>query len=543
MDMFSSYRLVKVEDGYDLELYIDNPAMNDVEFAEEFNRIDPENRQRLNRNILDYIGERFPGIKIRMVKVMVGSLLLASFLYTVPIQAEAASYANTPTKTTQSAQPEGNYDYSAKVSINGQLQSFGSKPFFYNYTTYVNLYEFGNKIGASVWWNDSSNTVGINKNGVQIAFMRGSSLARVNGKQVSMPKSLVVNGVTYAPLKFIAENLGYQVTLDSTTDTVMVNSRTSQAEKAGVYTVAAGDSLWSIAQRYNTSVENLKSINNLTSDVIYPGQELYLHRTHSVKSGDTLWRIAQSYGVNVSDIKKANNLTSDMILVGQTLIIPGTTAQTPAPAPEKPSAVTTWSDVTYIVQPGDTASSIAKKFGISQQDLMKYNYKQPDEWFNAGEKIAISGYAPRTYTVTPGQDSSPARKGALVEWYTEGKYLIKRNSTFTVVDVETGKQFKAVMIGGYNHVDMEPATRADTEVMKELFGTWRWSPRAVVVHINGMNIAASLSGMPHGADTVTDNGVNGMFDLYLKGSTSHSSSTSKVYIQEHANMVLKAAGH
>lgn len=71
MDMFSSYRLVKVEDGYDLELYIDNPAMNDVEFAEEFNRIDPENRQRLNRNILDYIGEKFPGIKIRMVKVMV----------------------------------------------------------------------------------------------------------------------------------------------------------------------------------------------------------------------------------------------------------------------------------------------------------------------------------------------------------------------------------------------------------------------------------------------------------------------------------------
>lgn len=498
MDMFSSYRLVKVEDGYDLELYIDNPAMNDVEFAEEFNRIDPENRQRLNRNILDYIGEKFPGIKIRMVKVMVGSLLLASFLYTAPIQAGAASYADTQAKTTQSARPEGDYDYSAKISINGQLQSFGSKPFFYNYTTYVNLYEFGNKIGASVWWNDSSNTVGINKNGVQIAFMRGSSLARVNGKQVSMPKSLVVNGVTYAPLKFIAENLGYHVTLDSSTDTVMVNSRTSQAEKAGVYTVAAGDSLW---------------------------------------------RIAQSYGVNVADIKKANNLTSDMILVGQTLIIPGTTAQAPAPAPEKPSAVTSWPDVTYIVQPGDTASSIAKKFGVSQQDLMKYNYMQPDEWFNAGEKIAISGYAPRTYTVTPGQDSAPARKGALVDWYTEGKYLIKRNSTFTVVDVETGKQFKAVMIGGYNHVDIEPATRADTEIMKGLFGTWKWSPRAVVVHINGMNIAASLSGMPHGADTVTDNGVNGMFDMYLKNSTSHSSSTSKVYIQEHANMVLKAAGH
>ena len=90
---------------------------------------------------------------------------------------------------------------------------------------------------------------------------------------------------------------------------------------------------------------------------------------------------------------------------------------------------------------------------------MRYNYKDPDEWFNAGEKIAISGYAPRTYTVTPGQDKAPARKGALVEWYNEGKHLIKRNNTFTVVDVETGGQFKAVMIGGYNHADIEPATR------------------------------------------------------------------------------------
>ncbi|NLW02232.1 MAG: LysM peptidoglycan-binding domain-containing protein [Clostridiaceae bacterium] len=542
MDMFSSYRLVKVEGGYDLELYIHNPGMNDAEFAEEFGRIDPDNRQRLNRNILDFIAEKFPETRIRMVKVLVGSLVLASFFYTAPIKAQAAAGTGTQAQAAQDAQREANYDYSARISINGQLQSFDSKPFFYNYTTYVNLYEFGQKIGASVWWNNSSNTVGINKNGVQIAFMRGSSIARVNGRQVSMPRSLVVNGVTYAPLKFIAENLGYEVTLDSATNTVMVNKKADQAVNTGVYTVVAGDTLWSIAKRYNTTVDSLKELNNLTSDMIYPGQKLNLHRTHMVKSGDSLWRLAQQYGISVDDIKKANNIKSDMILVGQTLIIPGAGAQVPAPSPGKPSPVTSWPDVTYIVQPGDTASSIAKKFGVSQQDIMRYNYKDPDEWFNAGEKIAISGYAPRTYTVTPGQDKAPARKGALVEWYNEGKHLIKRNNTFTVVDVETGRQFKAVMIGGYNHADIEPATRADTEIMKELFGEWRWSPRAVVVYINGMNIAASLSGMPHGADTVTDNGVNGMFDLYLKGSTSHSSSTSKVYIQEHANMVLKAAG-
>lgn len=210
MDIFSSYRLVKVEDGYDLELYIDNPAMNDVEFADEFNKIDSDNKERLHRNILDYIADNFPGIKIRMVKVMVGSLLLSSFMYAGPVRAQAA-IGGTSTQAVQTVQKEGAYDYSAKISINGQLQSFDSKPFFYNYTTYVNLYEFGKKIGASVWWNNASNTVGINKNGVQIAFVRGSSVTRVNGIRVSMPKSLVVNGVTYVPLRFIAENLGYEV--------------------------------------------------------------------------------------------------------------------------------------------------------------------------------------------------------------------------------------------------------------------------------------------------------------------------------------------
>ncbi|NLB78490.1 MAG: hypothetical protein GX796_06510 [Clostridiaceae bacterium] len=128
-----------------------------------------------------------------------------------------------------------------------------------------------------------------------------------------------------------------------------------------------------------------------------------------------------------------------------------------------------------------------------------------------------------------------------MDWNLEGQYLVERGDTFTVVDVDTGKQFKARMIGGYNHVDIEPMTTTDTNIMKSLFGTWKWSPRAVVINHNGMNIAASVSGMPHGVDTI-ENGVNGHFDLYMKNSTSHSSSTSKVYIQEHQNMVMKAAG-
>jgi hypothetical protein len=61
MDLFSSYKLVQTEEGYDLILFMD-PPMNDTEFAEEFNRIDEDNRKRLNLNMQEYIRDKFPGL-------------------------------------------------------------------------------------------------------------------------------------------------------------------------------------------------------------------------------------------------------------------------------------------------------------------------------------------------------------------------------------------------------------------------------------------------------------------------------------------------
>jgi LysM repeat protein len=195
-----------------------------------------------------------------------------------------------------------------------------------------------------------------------------------------------------------------------------------------------------------------------------------------------------------------------------------------------------------VVGSGDYVSVVATKFGVSQADIIKYNYMDAGEWLDAGEKIAINGYAPRNYDVLPGESSAPARIGKYVDWFLDGKYLIKRNEVFLITDVNTGLKFQVKMLGGYNHADIEPLTANDTLVMKKLFPTWNWTPRPVVIFHEGINFAASLSGMPHSFDSIAGNNVSGHFDVYLKNSKAHGTSVSAAYEQQHQDCVKIAAG-
>ncbi len=127
------------------------------------------------------------------------------------------------------------------------------------------------------------------------------------------------------------------------------------------YTVKSGDSLWSIANRYNTTVDALKSANNLTSNSLSIGQVLRIPTstgttpstgtTYTVKSGDSLWSIANRYNTTVNAIKSANNLTSDALSIGQVLQIPTTTSGT--------------GTTTYVVKSGDSLWSIANRYNTT----------------------------------------------------------------------------------------------------------------------------------------------------------------------------------
>ena len=93
-----------------------------------------------------------------------------------------------------------------------------------------------------------------------------------------------------------------------------------------IYIVQKGDSLWSISKRFNTTVNELINLNNLSSINLQIGDKLIVpgkqEKSYIVKSGDTLWSIARTYNVTVQDLKEKNNLATNLLSIGQQLIIP-----------------------------------------------------------------------------------------------------------------------------------------------------------------------------------------------------------------------------
>ena len=131
------------------------------------------------------------------------------------------------------------------------------------------------------------------------------------------------------------------------------------------YVVKKGDTLYSIARKYNTSVDNLKSINNITTDSLAIGQIIKLPSTSStasntyiVKKGDSLYSIARTYNTSVDKLKEINNLTSNALDIGQVLKLPSSNAS------EK---------VVYTVKKGDSLYSIAREYGTTVDAIKKLN--------------------------------------------------------------------------------------------------------------------------------------------------------------------------
>lgn len=145
------------------------------------------------------------------------------------------------------------------------------------------------------------------------------------------------------------------------------NNNTDNNQNTLYYQVIAGDTLYSIARRFNTTVDEIKRLNNLTTNTLTIGQQLLINQNNTtnnnqnmiyypIKSGDTLYSIANRFNTTVDEIKRLNNLTTNTLSIGQILKIPSTTNY-----------------IYYTVQRGDTLYSIARNYNITVDSIKNTN--------------------------------------------------------------------------------------------------------------------------------------------------------------------------
>jgi len=156
------------------------------------------------------------------------------------------------------------------------------------------------------------------------------------------------------------------------------------------YVVKKGDSLYSIAKQFNTTIGALKAINELTGNILQPGQILRLPNfvtfnqspneviIYTISKGDSLYSIAKQYGVSIEDIINYNQLANTLLSVNQQLLIPVNKIIEIGKTPH----------ITYIIKKGDTLYNIAKRYNITPQELMNYN-NLSSSLLNIGSEILI----------------------------------------------------------------------------------------------------------------------------------------------------------
>lgn len=617
------------QQDYELLIYVDDQS---TEFADEFGT-DEKSRQSLKETCQEFVKKKFADKKVTLIKIIVGGMLVASFPFVLNEQDTFAAEKKDGT-TAQTSQAAINIYYTVspnetlwtiakayqttieQIKLANRMTSDTVYPgqrlivpkaihtvkagdylsvLARNYQTSVAAIKEANQltsdqvqigqkliIPAQIYATQAANPTECSKTytvasgdslsmiakrfGITVDALKQANKLTSDKIQVGQKLTIPAKGehsVTIQPvdsvytvssgdsLSAIAKRFGVTVDQlkqvnDLRNDTIFIGQKlvipngniTSPTSQATTYTVKAGDSLSAIAKRFQTTVDAIRTTNRLSSDTIYIGQTLKIpganasdsvntERTtfsYTVSAGDSLSVIAKRFGVTVDAIQTANKLSSDQLQIGQTLTIPNGI---------RSPGTNTVSYITHTVVSGDNIWDLSVRYGIPQAELLQANNLTTSSILSIGQKLKIP-----VHTIAP-KPVVGEQYGELLDWWTEAQYVFPIGKTATVTDLVTGKSFKIKRTTGANHADSETLTITDTNIAKSIWGGYSWTPRAVVLNIDGRKVAASMSFMPHDVDYIANNGITGHFDVYFANCIRHKDGKPD---PNHQAMVEKAAG-
>lgn len=232
------------------------------------------------------------------------------------------------------------------------------------------------------------------------------------------------------------------------------STTTNTEASAASYTVKSGDTLSGIASQYNTTVNQIVSLNQLSNpNLIYVGQVLKLKNsqttnsssssssssstaattvgTYTVKAGDTLSVIASRYSTSSSTLASLNSLSNpNLIYVGQVLKVSSNASTSSSTSSSANSTVTT--AASYTVKAGDTLSAIAAKYGTTYQALASTNSISNPNDIYVGQVIKVSA----TATAASSQAASSTN--------SNGSYTVKSGDTLYGIALANGLNWQTL---------------------------------------------------------------------------------------------------
>ncbi|MFC0274564.1 LysM peptidoglycan-binding domain-containing protein [Metabacillus herbersteinensis] len=381
------YELILDQNNYTIVIYLD-PQLS--EFSNELGR-SPNKKKHLQVQIRNLIKEKFPNVPITAAKVMAGSLLVTTIYLGATATTAGAATSNTHIPQTN--------QYDVYTVKSGDSLSIIAKRFNVSVASIKTVNGLTSDtiyIGQKLNLPFLSYSVASGDTLFIIAKRFNTSAESIRSFNQLTSEKIFVGQIIKIPRTAAQET--------TVTPTPIPPPTVENKDTTSTHTVVAGDSLSLIAKKLGTTVDTIRSLNHLTTDMIFVGQLLKVPKnqstdtntpappvtepaplpedttvtkpapaTYTVVSGDSLSLIAKKFATTVDTIKIQNNLTSDMIFVGQTLTIPPNKGEQVQP-PEPPKEITT----SYTVVAGDSLFHIAKRLNTTVDAIKSANNLSTD---------------------------------------------------------------------------------------------------------------------------------------------------------------------